>query len=155
MNCTLSIINLHSQTSHQLFSWTRVGLSKCPIDKIIGSQGHLTVSRVPWVPSVLAKNSITEVFFQINKFWNYALKKVPYPLSKISLHYVMVLDQRLAAFHQLFSWTSVGPLKCPINKTNNSQGHLTLSNVPWLQSVLTKNYIINFLFKWTKFEKRY
>ena len=126
MNCTLSKINLHSQTSHQLFSWTRVGLSKCPIDKIIGSQGHLTVSRVPWVPSVLAKNSITEVFFQINKFWNYALKKVPYPLSKISLHYVTAPPSQLTVFHQLFSWTSVGLSKCLIDKMIGSQGRLNV-----------------------------
>ena len=47
----LSKISLHYQTVidhrltvfQQLFSWTCVGLSKCPIDKMIGLQGHLTV----------------------------------------------------------------------------------------------------------------
>ena len=60
---------------HQLFSWISVGPSKYSIDKMIGSQGHLTVWRVPWIQSVLTKNSITELFLQINKFWNEALKK--------------------------------------------------------------------------------
>ena len=31
------------------------------------------------------------------------------PLSKISLHYQTGIDQRRTVFHQLFSWTSVGP----------------------------------------------
>ena len=30
-------------TIYQLFSWTSVRFSKCPLDKIIVSQGHLTV----------------------------------------------------------------------------------------------------------------
>ena len=48
------------------------------------------------------------------------------PLSKISLHYQTVIDQRLGILHQMFSWTSVGSLKCPIDKTSASQGHLTV-----------------------------
>ena len=75
VNCTLSRISLHYQTVidqklttfHQLFSWTLVGLSKCPIDKIIGSQGHLNVSPFPWVPCVQAKNCMTENVFPMNK----------------------------------------------------------------------------------------
>ena len=38
------------------------------------------------------------------------------PLSKISLHYQTVIDQRIAAFEQLLCWTSFGPLKCLIDK---------------------------------------
>ena len=72
---------------HHLFSWTSVGLSKCPIDKMIASQGHLTVWRAPWVPSVLAKNSITEFFAQMNKILKLGFKKsIHCRLSKISLH---------------------------------------------------------------------
>ena len=52
---------------HQLFSWISVGLSKCSIDKMIGSQGHLTVSRVPRVACVPAKDSFTKIFSEINK----------------------------------------------------------------------------------------
>ena len=69
-------ISLHSQTVidhrlaviHQLFSSTSVGLSKCPIDKMIASQGYLTVFRVPWLPHVQVENSFTEIFLQMNKF---------------------------------------------------------------------------------------
>ena len=46
------------------------------------------------------------------------------PLSKISLHYETVIYHRLTVFHQLFSQTSVGPSKCPINKMIGSQDHL-------------------------------
>ena len=38
---------------------------------------------------------------------------------------LLLLDQRLAAFHQLFSGTSVGPSKSPIDKIIGLQGHLT------------------------------
>ena len=74
-------MSLHYETAndqrltafHQLFSWTSAGPSKCPIDKMIGSQGHLTVWRVPWLPYVQAKSSITENIFQMNNFSNYVL----------------------------------------------------------------------------------
>ena len=36
----------------------------------------------------------------------------------------VLLDQRLAAFHQLFIGTSVGPSKNPIDKMIGLQGHL-------------------------------
>ena len=55
------------------------------------------------------------------------------PLRKISLHYQTVIDQRLTAFHQLFSWTSVGLSKCLIDKMIGSQGHLNVSEVPVVQ----------------------
>ena len=78
VNCTLCKINLHYQTviiqrltvSQQLFTWTSGGLSKCPIDKMIGLKGHLTVSRVSRVPCVLAINSFTENFSEVNKCLN-------------------------------------------------------------------------------------
>ena len=77
----LSKINLHYQSVidqsvivlDKLFSWTSAGLSKFPIKKMIGSQGHLTVWVVSGVPCVLAKNSFTENLFEINKFLKKAL----------------------------------------------------------------------------------
>ena len=54
-NRYLDKINLHYHSVndpkltvyHQLFSWTLVGLSECPIKKMIGSQGHPNVLAVP------------------------------------------------------------------------------------------------------------
>ena len=74
----LSKISLHYHTVidqrltgfHQLFSWTSAGLSKGPIDKMIGSQGHLTVGAISSAPCVLAKDSISEIFFEMNKSSN-------------------------------------------------------------------------------------
>ena len=57
-------------------------------------------------------------------------KKSYCPLSKISLHYQTVIDQRVTVLHQLFSWISVGPSKCPINKMIGLQDHLTVRVVP-------------------------
>ena len=54
-------------------------------------------------------------------------------LSKIGLHDQTVIYHRLTVFHQLFSWTSVGLSKCPINKMTCSKGHLNVWAVPWVQ----------------------
>ena len=59
-----------SPAFHQLFRWPSVGPSKYPIDKMIGSQGHLAIGAILWIPCVLAENSFTENFLQINKFSN-------------------------------------------------------------------------------------
>ena len=56
-HCPLSKISLYylNVTSYRLtvfrklFNWTSVGPSKCPIDKLIGLQGHPNVWAVPWV----------------------------------------------------------------------------------------------------------
>ena len=80
-HCSLSKISLHYQTVidqrltvlHPLFSWTSVRVSKYPMDKMIGSLGHLTVWGVPRVWCVPAKNSFTEKFFEMNKFSNWTL----------------------------------------------------------------------------------
>ena len=37
---------------------------------------------------------------------------------------------KLTALHKLFSWTSVTPSKCPINKMIGLQGHLTVQAIP-------------------------
>ena len=57
-------------------------------------------------------------------FSNKSFKKSHCALSTISLHYQMVIDQRLTVFQQLFSWTSVGLSKCSIDKMIDSQDRL-------------------------------
>ena len=146
-HCPLSTISLHYQTAidqkltvlHQLLSWTEVGPSKCPIDKKIGSQDHLTVWGVPSVPCVLSKNSFTENFSKWINFRIRHCKKFYCPLIKVSLHYQTVIDQSLTILYQLFSWNSVGSSKCPIDKMIGSQDHLTVWAVFWLLRVLAKN----------------
>ena len=74
-NCHLDKISLHYHTVidhrltvvHQLFSWTSVGLPKCPINKIIGSQSHLRVWAIPWIPCVLSENSFSKSFLKVIK----------------------------------------------------------------------------------------
>ena len=117
-------ISLHYQTVidqrlrafHQLSSWTSFGPLKCPIDKIICFQGHLTVCAILWVPCVLAKNSFTEIFSKLINVEIRRCKKFHCPLRKINLHYETVIDQKLTVVHQFFSWTSIGLSKCPIDK---------------------------------------
>ena len=78
-------------------------------------------------------------------YWNLKLgivKVFNVLLSKISLHYQTVIDQKLTVFHQLFSWTSVGPSKCPIDKMIGSQGHPRVWGYPRVQ-----HYIIQRLFQ--------
>ena len=117
---------------------------------MISSQGHLTVSRVPRVPCVL--RSLSQKIFQ--KLINVQIrqfKKFHCPSSKISLHYQSMIDQRLTLFHQLFSWTSVGPPKFPIDKIVSLQGHLTVWRVLWVPSVLAKNSITELFLQMNKF----
>ena len=126
-------LNQRLENFYQLFSRTSVGPSKCRSDKMICSQDHLRIWRVLWVPSVMAKNSITESFLQMNKFWNEALKNVHCLLSKISLHSVTASWSEASSLSptvQLdFRWT----LKCSIDKMIGLQGHLTIWAVSWVQ----------------------
>ena len=69
----------------------------------------------------------------------------------ISLHYQTVIDQRLRAFHQLSSWTSFGPWKCPIDKIICFQGHLTVCAIPRVPCVLAKNSFTEIFFKMKKY----
>ena len=123
-HCRLSKIRLHYQTVtdqrltvfHQLFSWTSVGPSRWPINKMIGLQGHLAVWGVPRVTCVLAKNSFTEIFSKLINVEIRRCKKFRCPLCKINLHYETVIDQKLTVVRQFFSWTSIGLSKCPIDK---------------------------------------
>ena len=119
--CLLSKTSLHYQTVidqrltvfNQLFSLTSVGPSKCPINKMIGSQGHLRVWAYPRL-----QHYIIQKFFQSyvrtlsqNFFWKSLKFKIRYcknfqcPLRKLSLHYETVIGQSLTVFIQLFSWT--------------------------------------------------
>ena len=43
------------------------------------------------------------------QFPNEAFEKNYCALDKISLHFQMVVDQRLSGLHKPFSWTLVGP----------------------------------------------
>ena len=118
---------------------------------MIGSQSHMTVWGVPRVPCVLAKNSFTENF---SKWINIQIKHCKTfhcRLSKISLHYQTVIDQRITLFNQLFSCTSVGPSKYPIDKMISSQGHLTVWTIPWIQCAISKNSIT----KWMNILRRH
>ena len=88
---------------------------------MIGSQGHLTVWAVAWVPCVAAKNSITD-FLEMNKFLILTLEKVHFPLSKVTLHFLTASwseASNLLPIVQLdFSWI--------LDKTIGSQGCLNV-----------------------------
>ena len=79
-------------------------------------QSHLTVCGFSRVPCLLAKNSFTENFLKRIHLEIRQCKKCYCLLSKSSLHYYTVIDQRWPVFHQLFSWTWVGASKCSIHK---------------------------------------
>ena len=152
LQCPLNKISLHYQNViddsltvfNQLFSCTSVGPSKCQIDKMINSQGHLRVSPVFWMPCVLSENSSQNLFWMSLKFKIRHCKNFQCPLSKIILHHKNIIDQKLTVFHQLFSQTSVGPSKCRIDKMIVSQGYLTVWRVLWLPCTLDKNFTIEF-----------
>ena len=59
-----------------------------------------------------------------------------------------MVDQRLNVFPQLFSWTSVGLLKSPIDKMIALQDHLNLWAVPRAPSVPAKNSFTEIFSKW-------
>ena len=66
-----------------------VGPSKCPINKMIGSQGHLTVWRVPWVLCEQAKSSLLKFFskwiiFQIRHFKKLIAVYIDYKKVKLT-----------------------------------------------------------------------
>ena len=138
--------NQRLETFCQVFSWTSVGPSKCPINKMIGLQDHLRVWAYPWVQHYIIQRPFQSYLETPQHFFWKSLKiKIRHcrnfqcPLSKISVHYQTVIDQRLTVFHQLFSWTLVGPSKCPINKMNGSQNHLRVWEITWMPCVLSEN----------------
>ena len=128
----------------QLISWTSVGPSKCLINKMIGLQDHLRVWAYPWVQHYIIQRLFQSYLETPQQFFWKSLKikirhcrNFQFLLSKISLHYQT--DWSEAVFHQLFSWTSVGPSKCPINKMNGSQNHLRVWEITWMSCLLSEN----------------
>ena len=81
-------------------------------------------------------------------------KNVHCSLSQISLHYQTVIGQTLTVFHQLFSWTSVGHSKCPIDKRSVQKAILQSQeyseyNMAWSRSSFkTNSFEMNEI--WTK-----
>ena len=147
--CPLSKISLRYQTVidqrltvfQQLFRWTSVGLSKCPIDKMIGLQGNMTVWAYPQVQHYIIQSLFQtylgtrsqKCFWKSLKFNIRRCKNFHCSLINISLHYQTVIDQKLTVSHQLFSWTTVRSWKCQIHKMIGSQNHLKIWAVPWQQ----------------------
>ena len=101
----------------QSFILTSVGPSKCPIDKVIGSQGHLTVGAVLWVQYEISNRLFQSYFFKITEFPNQTLKKVYCTLDKISL---LLSNFLLIGGYQAFTNGSVGlqldPQNVPLMK---------------------------------------
>ena len=70
-HCRLSKISLRYLTAptskatnySPTVRWTSVGPSKCPIDKMIGWEGHLNVWAVPWVQHDLIHRFLQCQFF--------------------------------------------------------------------------------------------
>ena len=85
-------------------------------------------------------------FWKSLKFKIRHCKNFQCPLSKMSLHYQTVIDQRLTVFHQRFSWTSGRPLKCRDNLVNGlfCSRHSTCLNIGfWQSSFEWKWYVFN------------
>ena len=59
----------------------------------------------------------------------------------------MLLDQSLEAFHKLFSWTSVGPSKFPIDKMIGSQDHQNVWVVQWVQCDIIQSLLQTWFFR--------
>ena len=64
------MIDQRLRAFHQLFSWTLVGLSECPIDKIISSEGHLNDSEVHVLEHDIIQWLLETNSFQMNQFPN-------------------------------------------------------------------------------------
>ena len=65
----------------------------------------------------------------------------------------MLINERLLSFHQLSSWTSVGPSKCPNNKMIGSQNQMTPWTVSWVPLVTTKEIFYRWFFRNEKISK--
>ena len=113
---------------HQLFSWTSAGpFLRCPIDN-----DQLSEESPDY--HVYQLRTLSQNFF--GKWVNFKIghsKKFYCLLCKTLPCYQTMIHERLTIFHQLFSWTLVGPSKCPIDKKIGSQGYLrvwgVLSNI--------------------------
>ena len=78
----------------------------------------------PEYPLYKLRTPSPKFFFKWITFQIRHSKKAHCALNKFSLHSLTACYQRLADAQQLFSWTSVRPSKCSINKIIGSQGHL-------------------------------
>ena len=95
-------------------------------------------------------NSFKANFLEMNEFPNQKMKKKIIRLYiKLASFFKLHFEQWLSSFHQWLSWTSVGPLKCPINKTMGFPGHLMFRTVPWMQHDINKRPFKSLFFsKW-------
>ena len=139
-----TLINQRLKVFHQLFSWTSVGPSKCStkwsVQKSIWEFEQFPGCNMPSSWGSFKVNS-----FEMNEFPNQPLKKLVIISIKLACFFKLFYNQRLQAFYQLISWTSVGLSKCPIDKMISSQGHLIVWRVPWVpceqaKSSITENF---------------
>ena len=96
----------------------------------------------------------------ILKWFNFQTKhckKLIMLLKKLACFFNLFCDQRISSIHQLFSWTSVGPSKCKIDKMISSQGPLTFRIVPCVQRGIIKKLLQNHFFclKWLNFQPKH
>ena len=92
--------------------------------------------------------------FEINECPNRPLNKIKNDFHKISLLFHTVLESVAKAFYQLFSWSSVGPSKCPIDKMISLQGYLTVWTVFSVPRVVATNSFMDTFFEMKKFPKK-
>ena len=125
----LSIISLHYQTVidqrltvfHQLLSWTSVELSKCVNNKMIGSQGDVTVWGVAGVQHDIIPRLLRSSFFQNEWIFKLTIKKInpAFDKFKFTLLFQTVLESEarssLPTCQLSFSWTLE-----MFNRQNNS-----------------------------------
>ena len=101
--------NQRLEAFSQLFSWTSVGYSKCPINKMIGLQGHLSVWAFPRVQYYIIESPFKASSVKMNEFPNQPLKRINNDFDKISLLFQFVLKseaRRPLPTAQLdFRWT--------------------------------------------------
>ena len=160
VHCSLSKISLHYHTVigqtltvfHQLFSWTSVGHSKCPIDKRSVHKAILQSEEYPENNMASSRSSFKTNSFEMNEIWITPLKK--------KLHF----RKNLPTFSNCFRIRGYKPFTncsfglqldpqnfCLINKMIGSQGHLRVWEVPRVPCVLAKKSFTENYFEMNKF----
>ena len=136
-NCDWSQANCLSPTVQLDFSWT-LKLSDQQNDRFARPFGSLSSSPcATWqLPEALSKPILSK---WMNFYTNHTQKKLVMILMKIACFFKLFRNQRLESFCQLFSWTSVRPSKCRIDKMIGSQGRLRVWAIPWMPCVLSEN----------------
>ena len=101
--------NQRLEAFFQLFSWTSVGYSKYPINKMIGLKGHMSVWAFPRVQYYIIESPFKANSVKMNEFVNQPLKRISNDFDKISLLFQFVLKSEarsLLPTAQLdFRWT--------------------------------------------------